>query len=633
MSRSSDDDDVVASSSAAAGHGTEFGKVTATATANSSTQAPSQAHQEPNTLNVPSKVSSFNVHAPEFIPASSPDSSRILSNDSDSDGQGGFISAKGRKRHDSAHEHHQNHSHINGQQQSHGSKSSNTNTGHIDDKHHHHHHVSPNHHDSHETGGEKDGKDHGHRHHINPYADDFASVREKMKSQVEFYFSDKNLPTDNFLMKLVKKDPEGFVHLKSISEFRKIKAMAPPAVASSHSAVVALLVAAIKESSELLMSDDLKKVRRLAPLPDIDLEEVQSRTVLVENLPEDHSIVAMEALFSKCGHVRLVRVCDPKAVNGAGSVAQAAGSSLAVTNKLHALVEYETLEEAEKAAAELNDTNNWRSGLRVRLLRRLGKQNHQQHGQSPNHHHHQQQNSHQNNKGVTEKDSHHDQHQHHLSQTSSQRSRSRSPLSSEGGDAKEQPQFSDASEGIEGGGHARDSHASGHREEEHEETLLENVGDDSDASGSPETVNLGVLKVEKDGDGEGSPRKKGKSKRNKGKGGKGGQGGSHKIGSSGTNHSHSEGLGQGSRSPPQHIHHHSPGDTHGHGRAGRGGTASPLGTSPLRPGSHHLEGGVMKPPPGPKMPDGTRGFVMGRGKRLTVTPGAASVPVASVASL
>jgi hypothetical protein len=28
--------------------------------------------------------------------------------------------------------------------------------------------------------------------------------------QVEFYLSDQNLPTDNFLMKIVRKDPEGW---------------------------------------------------------------------------------------------------------------------------------------------------------------------------------------------------------------------------------------------------------------------------------------------------------------------------------------------------------------------------------------------------------------------------------------
>jgi hypothetical protein len=39
--------------------------------------------------------------------------------------------------------------------------------------------------------------------------------------QVEFYLSDQNLPTDNFLMKIVRKDPEGwgkflFVSLNSL---------------------------------------------------------------------------------------------------------------------------------------------------------------------------------------------------------------------------------------------------------------------------------------------------------------------------------------------------------------------------------------------------------------------------------
>ncbi|KAJ6836594.1 putative la-related protein 6B [Iris pallida] len=34
----------------------------------------------------------------------------------------------------------------------------------------------------------------------------------------------------------------------------------------------------------------------------------------------------------------------------------------------HAFVEYETVEDAEKAVVELNDERNWRSGLRVRLL-------------------------------------------------------------------------------------------------------------------------------------------------------------------------------------------------------------------------------------------------------------------------
>jgi hypothetical protein len=35
-------------------------------------------------------------------------------------------------------------------------------------------------------------------------------LKAKIVKQVEFYFSDANLPTDNYLMKYVKKDPQGF---------------------------------------------------------------------------------------------------------------------------------------------------------------------------------------------------------------------------------------------------------------------------------------------------------------------------------------------------------------------------------------------------------------------------------------
>ncbi|KAJ6741357.1 LUPUS LA PROTEIN-RELATED [Salix purpurea] len=47
---------------------------------------------------------------------------------------------------------------------------------------------------------------------------------------------------------------------------------------------------------------------------------------------------------------------------------------------LHAFVEYETVEIAEKAVAELNDEGNWRSGLRVRLMLKHGSKSSQARG-------------------------------------------------------------------------------------------------------------------------------------------------------------------------------------------------------------------------------------------------------------
>jgi len=75
----------------------------------------------------------------------------------------------------------------------------------------------------------------------------------------------------------------------------------------------------------------------------------------------------------------------------------------------------------------------------------------------------------------------------------------------------------------------------------------------------------------------------------------------------------------------------------GRGRGGRGrgrgqyyghnsrDAHHPVGTPP----SEHPV--VPKPPPGPRMPDGTRGFTMGRGKPLNTTTDAAANPTTDAA--
>ncbi|XP_022744507.1 la-related protein 6B-like isoform X2 [Durio zibethinus] len=87
------------------------------------------------------------------------------------------------------------------------------------------------------------------------------------------------------------------------------------ALITTHSQLASVL----QNSLKLVVSEDGKKVRRQHPLTESDMEELQ----------------------------------------------------------LHAYVEYESVELAEKAVAELNDEGNWRIGLRVRLmLRRASKPAH-----------------------------------------------------------------------------------------------------------------------------------------------------------------------------------------------------------------------------------------------------------------
>lgn len=197
-------------------------------------------------------------------------------------------------------------------------------------------------------------------------------LRQKVVKQVEFYFSDSNLPTDKYLMKFVKKDPEGFVPIPVVASFRKVKS-----IVSNHS----LVAVALRTSSQLVVSEDGKKVRRLHPLADTDIEEVQSRTVVAENLPNDYSIQNLEKLFGTVGSVKLVRVFQPQRYDSGQVSIKAHRNDMFVSSKLHALVEYETVEQAEKAVADLNDGGNWRSGLQVQLLlKRMGKYGHQPKG-------------------------------------------------------------------------------------------------------------------------------------------------------------------------------------------------------------------------------------------------------------
>ena len=48
---------------------------------------------------------------------------------------------------------------------------------------------------------------------------------DKIVKQVEFYFSDANLPTDAFLMKKVRADPNGFVPIGVVCGFNRMKTL------------------------------------------------------------------------------------------------------------------------------------------------------------------------------------------------------------------------------------------------------------------------------------------------------------------------------------------------------------------------------------------------------------------------
>ncbi|KAI3525395.1 hypothetical protein L1887_04160 [Cichorium endivia] len=179
-------------------------------------------------------------------------------------------------------------------------------------------------------------------------------LQQKIIKQVEYQFSGLSLLANESLVKHISKDPEGYVPISVIASMKKIKSC----ISNNH-----LLAQALRSSSKLVVSNDGKKVRRRHPFTEKDKEELQSRTVVGENLPEDHSHQNLERIFSVVGSVKAIRICHPPEPNSSHSKGE-----YVFSNKLHALVEYETTEIAEKAVDRLNDERNWRKGFRVRLL-------------------------------------------------------------------------------------------------------------------------------------------------------------------------------------------------------------------------------------------------------------------------
>ncbi|XP_030938426.1 la-related protein 6B [Quercus lobata] len=323
---------------------------------------------------------------------------------------------------------------------------------------------------------------------------------QKILNQVEYYFSDLNLATTDHLMRFISKDSEGFVPISVVASFKKIKALI-----SSHSQLAAVL----RNSSKLVVSEDGKKVRRQRILTESEMEELQSRIVVAENLPEDHCHQNLMKVFSAVGSVKTIRTCQPQPSNGGASSASRSGKADGVlySNKWHAFVEYESVELAEKAVAELNEEGNWRRGLRVRLmLRRTSK-----------------------------------------------------PSSARG------------KKGHDGEVIEEDDTSTS--DQQQSEKQLEDPPQQSDAQPHEQTGEEQQHVNEKD-----AGQRRG---RNRGRG---------------------KGRGRGQY---HHNNHHNNRGNH-------------VGTPPSNNAVNNEQPAIAKQPPGPRMPDGTRGFAMGRGKPLAV---------------
>lgn len=113
----------------------------------------------------------------------------------------------------------------------------------------------------------------------------------KIIKQVEFYFSDANLPRDRFLQEELKKSEEGWISLATIATFARMKALA-----SSVEEIAAALRTASEESI-LEVSEDGANVRRKTPLP--EAVDNMRTSVFIRGFPteEEVTLEALESFF------------------------------------------------------------------------------------------------------------------------------------------------------------------------------------------------------------------------------------------------------------------------------------------------------------------------------------------------
>lgn len=183
-------------------------------------------------------------------------------------------------------------------------------------------------------------------------------LSQKIVTQVEYYFSDDNLVKDSFLMQRINRDKRGFVDLKLIASFKKMKKLTQD---------VNVIAAALHNSRKLEVNKAGTMVRRVAPLPLTKEEAAALRTVVAVNFSETSNLAEQ---FGSCGAVTRVRVVSkndtvPSDVRKHLRRSLDDGGRAVVAI---ALIEYNDDKSAQAACDNLTDSSDWRHGLHVSML-------------------------------------------------------------------------------------------------------------------------------------------------------------------------------------------------------------------------------------------------------------------------
>ncbi|XP_077419287.1 la-related protein 6a [Vanacampus margaritifer] len=202
----------------------------------------------------------------------------------------------------------------------------------------------------------------------------------KLVTQIEYYLSDENLEHDAFLLKHVRRNKLGFVSVKLLTSFKKVKHLTRDWRTTAF---------ALRQSNLLELNDEGRKVRRKTAVPVFASESLPSRMLLLSELqrwPElarltenggsESGAAQQEQLmklllkaFGTYGAIASVRVLKP-GKDLPADLKRLSGRYAQLGTEECAIVEFEEVEAAIKAneAVGGEEGGSGSSGLKVVLI-------------------------------------------------------------------------------------------------------------------------------------------------------------------------------------------------------------------------------------------------------------------------